>query len=432
MDIQLSVQSSAISVKTAQLNFSQWFLGQILNATVIGKKSADTLLLKIGNQEVEANDNKRNSIPIGERLKLVVEKNDTPVILRVIQQKTIKEFHDIKQSLLRESIPKQAGMDKLTTILNKVVSSNNETIKQFPAPIEQQFKKIIDSLPSKSNLTNGLDLKTTIKNSGLFLEEKLLTEVLRKKPEVLVKNIELPGKTNSEKPLLPASTRPQTPLNHQAIKSDFKANLMQFTSALSNYLQHSENENNILNRQLSFIDSKSEKNVMTKDKLNLKAMESLLKTNTEFVSKQIEASIARIEVNQSKIMVTHDNQSLLWSVEIPVKDKEDIDLLKLNIEADKESNKNNGEQQLWKSSLKINFVNIGSIAANLSILNNEVNVTLWSENEDLNALIHDNLYLLDERIERCGLATGKIICLNHEPTKPFPILNENNLINITI
>jgi len=425
MDIQTALQAitsptlttSPFFVKTPQQTLSQLFLGQILNATITARKSTDSVTLQIQNQQIEAKINPDRAINVGTQLKLVVEKQGDPIILRVLQQDSTKNIHETKQQLLRESMPKQASMEKLTAVLNKVSSNISETIKTLPTPIEQQLKKMIEHLPTKTNLSNEAGLKTAIKNSGMFLESKLLTEALRK-------NVDPSTKTNGK-------NTNQDPT--QSIIKDLKSNLLQLSDVITKYKSEAENRNNSIFKQMQITPTvDTAKNLTTKTENTAKPADLALKNNTETIAKQIETSIARIEVNQSKAIVTHENQTPIWSIETPVKDKQNIDLLKLNIQHDKDAKSKKPNERLWTTNLTINFDNLGSIFAKLSIIDKEVNATLWSENEMLNSLINDNLFLFNRQIERCGLSTGKIICLDEAPSVQKNPFSGNNLINISI
>jgi flagellar hook-length control protein FliK len=426
MDIQAALLPVPLPVKATQLNLSQWLLGQILNAAVTGRKSADTLILQIQNQQIEAKTNPDKAINVGEQLKLVVEKTSNPVVLRVLQQDSAKVIHEIKQQLLRESMPKQESMKKLTTILNQVSNNVREVIKLLPAPIEQQFKKLIEHLPTKTNLNNETGLKTAIKNSGVFLELKLLTEISNKKSSA--ESLKTTGKTAKHD-----SSQILSQTRYQGMTKDLKANLLQLSDVISKYKQQTKNlDSNFIKQAQIAPFFEAVKKSTSRMENNAKEIELALKLNTENLNRQIESSIARIEVNQSKAIVTHDNQTPIWSIEIPVKNKQDIDLVKLNIQANRDSKSKNTKEQLWTANLKIDFANIGAVSAKLSIIDKEVNATLWSENETLNELINDNLFLLNKQIERCGLSTGKIICLKEMPVEQKIQSSDNNLISITI
>jgi flagellar hook-length control protein FliK len=424
MDIQSSLLSTPLPVKATQLNLSQWLVGHILNATVTGRKSADTLVLQIQNQQVEAKTTADKTIIPGDQLKLVVAKKGDPVVLKVLEQTSPKVIHDIKQQILRENIPKQAGMEKLTSILSQVSSNVREAIKFLPAPIEQQFKKLIEHLPTKTNLNNEAGLKSAIKNSGIFLESKLLAEVIKqsnpdKLPKIAAQSLKQP------------STQPLS--QNQTIVKDLKTNLLQLSEVIGKYKQSTSiKEINFSKLTQMISPSDVTKTSSTKAENTSKVINLALKLDAETISKQIESSVARIEVNQSKAIVTHDNQTPVWTVEMPVKDKQDIDLLQLNIQADKDSKSNNEKDKLWTVNIKIDFENIGSVSAKLSIIDKEVNATLWSESEILSGLINNNLGYLNNQIERQGLSTGKIVCLDESPITKKEQVSDINLINIKI
>ena len=121
-----------------------------------------------------------------------------------------------------------------------------------------------------------------------------------------------------------------------------------------------------------------------------------------------------------------------WSVEIPVKDKQDIDLLKMEIQAEEHKNKQAEDALFWSANLNIEFDGIGSISARISIWDKEVSAALWSEQTALNDLIQNNLGMFEKQIERCGWSTGKIECLHSSVYEKQSETIMTNLINIKI
>ncbi len=443
----IPAKSNQLAVKSAQLNLSRLLIGQILNASVVEKKSSNTLILKVGNQLLEARATQNKTLNVGEQLKLVVEKQDNPTTLRVVQHDSKINSQEAKQQLqqqlLREAIPKQAGLEKLTTLLSQVSKNINASI-QIPASVKQQIKKLIDQLPEQNNLKNESGLKTVIKNSGVFLEAKLLTEAFNKdgnKLNAAFKTTHQASQKESSQLLKPALNQALLQPQKLDLARDLKANLLQLSAAINKHKASSPlgktNSDVILIKppHTSFQASSIEianKNATSTKETTIKAAELALKAETETLNKQIESSLARIEVNQSKAVVSYDNQSPLWSIEMPVKDEKDIDLLKLNIHEDKDPNNNDKKNQQWTTNLKITFENIGSLSAKLSIIDKEVNAILWSDNEILNSLIEDNLAALNKKIELHGLTTGKITCLKEAPAEQDESHTNNNLISITI
>jgi hypothetical protein len=460
MDMQstIAANTNQLAVKSAQLNLSRLLVGQILNATVVENKTANSLILKIGNQLLEARATQNKTLNVGEQLKLIVEKQNNPTTLRVIQHdpKVIAQEakQQLQQQLLREAIPKQAGLEKLTTLLNQVTNNIKASVKNLPAPIEQQFKKLIEQLPSKNNLDNEAGLRTAIKNSGIFLEAKLLTEAFNKdgkKLNSLFKNANIASQETSSQ--LSKSNQALLQTQKSELTKDLKANLLQLSAAINKHKTSSPLSKTsgdatliksfqVLSQALSHASLQASfrapsieitnKNAANTKEATIKTAELALKAETETLNKQIESSVARIEVNQSKAIISNDNQPLLWSIELPVKDEKDFDLLELNIHADKDSNNDDEKEQLWSTDLKITFENIGTLSAKIAIIEKEVNATLWSDNETLNSLIDNNLSVLNKKIELHGLTTGKITRLKEAPIEQDLPRTNNNLISITI
>ncbi len=418
MDIQPTLLSAFVTNKAVSLKSSQWMLGQILNATVADRKSANTLILQINNQAIEAKTNSNNPVSIGAQLKLVVEQQGTPTVLRVLQQDSPKLTQETKQQLLRENIPKQASMEKLTNTLSQLTNNTHSMIKGLPGPIVQQIKKLIEQLPTQINIKNESGLKTAVKNSGIFLESKLLAEVM-----------------NKQKPI--NLTQTTTHKHSPDIAKDLKTNLLQLSELITKY-KHSTQKPVTQSIKPAEVISLFEiaKNPNTKIKLETRntavPIDIDSKVDIETISKQLESSIARIEVNQSRAVVTHDNQIPAWSIELPIKDEQDIDLLKLDIQRDRNSESGNEKDQLWMVNLKIHFQDKGTVTARLSVVDKEVSATLWSEAPALNDLIDNNLPLLSKRIENCGLTMGKIVCLAGSPKSHDDLMIDDNLINISV
>ena len=273
-------------------------------------------------------------------------------------------------------------------------------------------------MPTKANIKNVAGVKAVIKDSGVLLESKLMTEAVSKQ-----------GSNKQHQTV--------TQLNHQSMAKDLKSNLLQLSALITRYLQKTKSPQNNFAKQLQESPSletakKTTVNTNAREENTIKLINMETNDDIETIGKQVKSSVAKIEVNQSRAIITHDNQIPTWSIEMPVKDKQNIDLLKFDIQADRDSKSENENEQLWTVNLKINFENKGSFSARLSIIEKEVSVTLWSENKTLNDLINNNLALLGKQMEKSGLSTGKIICLAGKPVEQEKQFHVNNLINITV
>ena len=199
--------------------------------------------------------------------------------------------------------------------------------------------------PTQTFIKNSQGLKTVIKDSGLFLEAKLLDEVIIKKT--------IEGKAEKHTELL----KPVQNQNHSQnlLNKDLKANLLKLAESIEKYNSKLKTtETNFagkpaVNATTSSFESPRKTDISQNNKTETtgKLADSNTKLNLETLSKQIESSIARIEVNQSRAIVTQDNPVPVWSIELPIKDKQNIDLLRLDIETDKNPQSQNEIEKTW-------------------------------------------------------------------------------------
>lgn len=423
MQIHSTALSNLLSVKTVQTSLSQFLSGQLLSANVVSRKSPDTFILEINNQRVEAKTNFDRPLQAGQKLNLIVEKQSAPTTLRILNNEPSLVLHENKQQLLRLVLPKQTGMEKMPQLFTLFSSKLKQINTTLPAPFENQLKKLIQNLPAKENINNPVELKTTIKDSGLLLEAKLLTETLKK--------TEHQAQDTKQHHI-----QPQTKPLPNTILKDLKANLLQ----LSDTVAKSKKESN--KTEASFIKQPNTppfmalaKNVASNKNKGLESLVRLVESNTkldiEKISKQIESSIARIEVNQTKAVVTNDTQLPVWSIETPVKDTPDLDLLKLDIHPDNETKNEQKKDKTWTVNIKLDFEHIGTVSAKISMFDQEITASLWSENKLLNSLIDKNINLLDKQIEKAGLTINKITCLDSCPIEQQE-RSHDKLVNIKV
>lgn len=425
MEIQSALLKNLLSVKTVQTNLSQFLLGQILTAKVLDRKSPNTAILEINQQRVEVKTNPDRPVQVGEQLKLLVEKQSSPTLLRVLNNERSILLQESKQQLLRLAVPKQASMEKMSALLTQFSNTLKQTNNVLPAPIESQIKKFIQQLPTKENVKTPAGLKTFIKDSGLLLESKLMDEVSNK------------PKTNNQTQAdkqqpVQSQQRPLSPI----VQKDLKANLLQVSNVITKHKPGNQKPETTFSKlpqafPIATIIKKPVLNTKTPVEQFVRANEPNMKLDVETISKQIESAVARIEVNQARIVTTNETQVPVWTIESPIKDNPDHDSLRLEIQPDNTNESDNEKQNGWTVNLKIDFERLGSISAKISLLDKEITASLWSENNTFADLINENLNVLDKQIERAGLTVNKLTCLENGPIEQES-LSVDKLVNIKV
>lgn len=433
----MNIQSTLLSRlqpsrSTPPVDLKNWLVGKLLNASVVERRPGNTLLLKVQDQLIEARSQQPVALKPGENLTLRVMDNGNPAILKVEHQNPPSNFQ-LQQQLLRETLPRQAGLEKMNAVLKQVQAKAQGVVAALPAPVKKQLQKLIDTLPTPKSLNTGQGVKSALADSGLFLEAKLLSQA---------------------KPQPPAAALARAPIQQVPVLpgTDLKANLLQLarvikqaqpatqaatgstTSTVSTKLAHA-----VVNEAAGLTKKNSTAGaaVVTTTQAAATQRQSapvplvIKQVDVEQLGKQVEAALARIETNQARAIVTDGQPLTAWNFEIPVKDQDELDLVKLDLEQRKNNDENEETQGNWTVNLRIEFESGGNLSARVSMFVSEMNVALWSHENNIDELIATNLNRLDERLHNKGLQLKQVqhIQLLEEKSGPQ---QETNLINITL
>ncbi|MEQ8289203.1 MAG: flagellar hook-length control protein FliK [Gammaproteobacteria bacterium] len=431
----MNIQSTLLSRlqpsrSTPPVDLKNWLVGKLLNASVVERRPGNTLLLKVQDQLIEARSQQPVALKPGEKLTLKVMDNGNPAILKVVQQNPPSSFQ-LQQQLLRETLPRQAGLEKMNAVLKQVQVKAQGVVAALPAPVKKQLQKLIDTLPTPKSLNTGQGVKSALTDSGLFLEAKLLSQA---------------------KPQPPAATLARAPIQQVPVLpgTDLKANLLQLarvikqaqpatqvattSASVSPQVAHAlVSEVAGVTKKYSTTGAAAVTTTQTAAHNRQSAPVPLVikQVDVEQLGKQVEAALARIETNQARAIVTDGQPLTGWSFEIPVKDQDELDLVKLDLEQRKNNDENEETQGNWTVNLRIEFESGGNLSARVSMFVSEMNVALWSHENNIDELIATNLNRLDERLHNKGLQLKQVqhIQLLEEKSGPQ---QETNLINIML
>lgn len=432
MDIQSTPLSRLQpSQSTTPVELKNWQVGKLLQATVVELRPGNTLLLKIENQFVEIHTRQPVAVKPGENLALRVMENGNPNILKVVQQHTPGNFQ--LQQLLRETLPRQGGLEKMNAVLKQVETKTQGAIAALPATVKQQLQKLIDTLPTPKSLSTGKGLKTALTDSGLFLEAKLL-------------NYAKPQLTTAAPVKIPAQQIPALP------GADLKANLLQLMHIIKqadpgtriSTVSTASAVNSQITQAVVHEAVGEIKKYSTAGAVTISATQTvsskrqsapvplvIKQLDVEQLGKHVEAALARIETNQARAIVTDGQPFTGWSFEIPIKNNNELDLVKLDLEQHKNNDEDKATQGNWMVNLRIEFESGGNLSARVSMFASEMNVVLWSHEHDINELIATNLDRLDEQLNSKGLQLKQLQHIQPLAEKSEP-QQETNLINITL
>lgn len=431
----MNIQSTLLSRlqpsrSTPPVDLKNWLVGKLLNASVVERRPGNTLLLKVQDQLIEARSQQPVALKPGEKLTLKVMDNGNPAILKVVQQNPPSSFQ-LQQQLLRETLPRQAGLEKMNAVLKQVQVKAQGVVAALPAPVKKQLQKLIDTLPTPKSLNTGQGVKSALTDSGLFLEAKLLSQAKPQPPAAALARAPI-----QQVPVLPGTDLKANLLQlARVIKQAQPATQVATTSAsVSPQVAHAlVSEVAGVTKKYSTTGAAAVTTTQTAAHNRQSAPVPLVikQVDVEQLGKHVEAALARIETNQARAIVTDGQPLTGWSFEIPVKDQDELDLVKLDLEQRKNNDENEETQGNWTVNLRIEFESGGNLSARVSMFVSEMNVALWSHENNIDELIATNLNRLDERLHNKGLQLKQVqhIQLLEEKSGPQ---QETNLINIML
>ncbi|MFK5914857.1 MAG: flagellar hook-length control protein FliK [Woeseiaceae bacterium] len=382
-----------------------WKISQILLA-VITKMSDKLIFLDING--VKANTIKPDitNLQIGDTLKLQIDQLKPMPQFRVLSFEKANAGHIGHSPLITQALAQIRVQESAVSSLLKNVSyvANRPALKPSPlsANINAAVRDFLSIIPSPFAIKTAPHLKAQLQNSGLFVESKIKQEILQ-----------MMGNTskNSES-LLTSNIKNKLSLDIGAqlhriallIKTQLPSHIEQNNAAVSkapltygkeNQLQSQHAQKN----QPPVKELASLQNISQRDE----AMQSFLKN--------IESGISHLKQTQLQNLSENQAGRPLWLMELPIKDGQDIDILKLRISQDENAQATDQHKKIWNITLEFDFPELGKIKAHVKMQNENISTQFYSEQAKTLALFKDNLDFLRSRLNYNGLNVEKIECV---------------------
>ncbi len=403
-----------------------WKPGQVLNATVeTGSETLDRILLRIGQQLVEA----KTPIPLktGEQIKLLVKTlGETPLLS--IQTKV--DIASMAADKLRAFIAPQSNPLQLINNIQTLLTASG-----LSPVLKQQLQQVITQLPNIDEVLQPEQLSRLIKNSGVFLEPKLMANVAQTNQDIKGQLLKLNQVLQQElptTPIQPGDTRQLQKIINDFIRGD--TNLQQLVRSLYSVLPResmqqlltfiSGNKQIALPKELLHVFNQLVTNI--KQQPQAKSLtETLVRLiqNTNALQElkaSVEQTLARI-TSQQLIPLTRDaDNPLLLLLGLFFKDKESTYLVDFRIE---QENKTQDEQHSqWSVTLNFNFPTLGAMQSQLHLIGDQLTTTFHAEQAATVTKIEQHLPLLKTALQKAGLHIARLEVMQHaiKPPRDIP------------
>lgn len=417
--------------------------GQQVTARVNAAPVGGTVGLTINGASIQAQTTM--ALRSGESLQLQVAQVEPTVVLKVVPPAA---GADQVQQALRAALPKQLPLVDIVANL-KLIAQGVTPSTTLPAEVRQAAHQIVANLPQATNLTSADAVRQALMRAGPFLEAALLergpalkqlpvedfkagllnlrTAVTRALNELVPTPrpaVPDPGPrpgpspnpgpgsaaNPSANPARPASAglpSPQaTPIQDPASAQPAAAGARAAGSPLPG----------------------SSPQPQAPAAPSLATLASTADALGELL-RQTEGAIARTELHQLVSLAEHDGGRTAWSLELPLRGGDDVDVLQLMIEHRRQGPGAQGEGGT-SVAMALNLDGLGEVYAHLTLAGDTLKVVFWAERESTVGRIRDDLDLLVERLERAGLSPEPICCHLGAPRKQAPPRRLEQLLDL--
>ena len=347
---------------------------------------------------------------------------------------------------IRQLLPQQT----VSPSLSKVISSFKQ--QQLPDPVHKAVQQLVQHSIDKSDLNKPQAFKNAVASSGVVMEQKLLKQpnqstqdfkanllnVLKAVETVITDNKGQIAEKGINK--LPAQVQAALAVNGRS------------PSQLVNVLLSGKSAPSILsslNAQTNSPPAISQQQAASLIALLNKPLVSSSQAATQHVPmslielvklfKEVEGVHNKIQLNQLNTLKEPESGSTVasWLFDVPIKDKQALDLLQLQIDQHKQEKKEDQDDEVWNVKLRLDTQNLGPVQAIVTLHSEDVKVIIRAEREDSAQLLQDNLPILDEAMEKLGISMSHSSCscgvvdkaINIQPESTLPT---DSLLDISV
>lgn len=362
-----------------------WNNGEVLSATVLANDQ-ETLMLAIGDHVVEAGG--KVHLAVGENVRLQVEQQGVKILLRLLDR--LPSGTAALARALRNNLPLQ---QELGPSLSRFAAALADEAPPLPEPVAALARLIVKNLPTPQQLATPAGLRQAIQNSGVFLEAHLA----RPQGKGAAAAGDLKGLLSRLVDLLQGRairTVPQPPSSPAESEQGRQAATAQQEQAAPQ-------------AQAKGANAQKDATAQAREQID-HATESLLR--------DAEGALARVKINQTHTLNTHQQQQdPTWVMELPVMQGKHAEVWRLRLRRDSGKRRGGDGEQCWSMTLDFTAPDHGPLHIVVTLIGQRISSTVWAEQETTTLLFRKHLELLRSRLEEVGLEVGRLGALTGRP-----------------
>jgi len=365
---------------------SLWRVGAILEAIAVRDVATGELWLQLPNQQrlparIASGD---GQVPEeGQLLKLRVLR-DSPVLAMEVMEDASTQG-GAAESALRRALPQQSSPGPLLANIGWLVR-HPEQLASLPQAVQQRLINFLQALPHSAQLTDAEGLQSALKDSGLFLENKL-AQIADQSPT--------------------AQRLSATP----ELQRDLKAVLLD----LRNELQRIDLPNPSHRQPPGPLPSLATAiQAIPPGPASIAALDTPEEQLTE-LKQQIDGTLARLQTNQLLATQSAQQGVLAWLVELPIVNNANAELVRFKFQREP-SGKNDSAAAAWRVELALDLGQQGTLHAAIQWHTSQgLNIQLRSDSPSLVTRMDQQSSLLTASLAAQGLPIKTVRCLHGMP-----------------
>ncbi len=412
-----------------------WSVGQLLQATVVAPVQPQRVTLLIGGSRMEAETN--TPLRPGQKLTLRVEQRGETILLRVVNQQT--QSSEVQTRALRAALPRQTPLPPLLANL-LLLARAPEQVRHESAPAWAKLaRNLLRDLPELQMLTSRDGLRRAIDNAGTFFESRVARAAggAVQFPNQDFKGglLRFIGFLDREPTQSPPSKSRASDVPVRPTASGGRGTPgTTAASGSGNDMPKSPSSQPGPVRVAGSVHASTASSTPGQPQPrqfaspSLALLSSPAKVAGELQS-QLEGAIARVQLHQLNSLSAEEGAKPSWSVEIPVRRAEQVDVWSFRITEEAPSSAE-APAGRWCISVAFELDPLGPMHARLTLQDQKVSASLWAESSATAGLIGRHAAELREMLDDAGLSVGDILCVHGTPPQDPLESSPSRLINL--
>lgn len=417
------VNVSGISLDTSKHvppQIRSWMLGQLLDASVIGRDGGNSIRLRLGGAEVRA----ATALPLqrGDKLTLQVTQLKPVVTLSPVAATTLPQER-LVQAAMRLTLPKQLPiaplLDHLAAASRPRASPTDNAGRpraQFPAGVIAAAHEALQTIPSAAEVSDAARLPAVIRRLGQFFESRVRHQLLTGRTELPAQDLKwqlLRLRGELRKALGQAPARPPRPIkavDPMPIKGTPQGAVVDHPTSTGARMHAADPapatrapQHPIVSHPTG-IDAKSP--TITGPPSDAAAIRTL--------QQQVDGAIAKIETNQLQAVGSLLDGDYQLIVDLPVALGDTYEVIKLKISRE-ESTEYDAASATTTVVIELPLADDAILRAVVTLRARNMSVKLWSDNPRIRLAIAAQYDMLGEQLRANGFGDVTIALVELKP-----------------